>query len=106
MCSKHLGADFVYAWPKSEIAVMGAEGALEILYAKQMKDPSQAAFVAEKSAEYRETVMNPKIAAAHDYISEIIEPGQTREYVASSLEFLENKAQAGVPAKKHGNIPL
>ncbi len=106
MCSKHLGADFVYAWPKAEIAVMGAEGALEILYAKQMKDPSQAQFVEQKSAEYRDTVMNPKIAAAHNYISEIIEPAQTREYVASSLEFLENKAQTGAPMKKHGNIPL
>ena len=106
MCSKHLGADFVYAWPKAEIAVMGAEGALEILYAKQMKDPGQADFVAQKSAEYRETVMNPKIAAAHDYISEIIEPEQTRECVARSLEFLENKRQNNLPPKKHGNIPL
>ena len=85
---------------------MGAEGALEILYAKQMKDPGQADFVAQKSAEYRETVMNPKIAAAHDYISEIIEPEQTRECVARSLEFLENKRQNNLPLKKHGNIPL
>ena len=50
--------------------------------------------------------MNPKVAAAHDYISEIIEPAQTREYVADSLNFLENKRQSSVPAKKHGNIPL
>ena len=53
MCSKHLGADFVYAWPKAEIAVMGAEGALEILYAKEMKDPAQAQLVAQKSQEHR-----------------------------------------------------
>ena len=106
MCSKHLGADFVYAWPKAEIAVMGAEGALEILYAKEMKDPTQAAFVAMKSKEYHETIMTPSIAAKRDYISEIIEPAETRERVAKSLEFLENKMQNAAPAKKHGNIPL
>ncbi len=106
MCSKHLGADFVYAWPKAEIAVMGAEGALEILYAKQMKDPSQAQFVAEKSLEYKQTVMTPQTAAEHDYISGIIDPKDTRESIARSLEFLENKRQSEFPAKKHGNIPL
>jgi acetyl-CoA carboxylase carboxyltransferase component len=106
MCSKHLGADFVYAWPKSEIAVMGAEGALGILYAKEMKDPSQAALVAQKSQEYKETIMTPTIAAQRDYISEIIEPEETRNRVARSLEFLSQKEQHVAPAKKHGNIPL
>jgi acetyl-CoA carboxylase carboxyltransferase component len=106
MCSKHLGADFVYAWPKAEIAVMGAEGALEILYAKELKDPSQAEFVAQKSQEYRENIMTPKIAAQRDYISEIINPEETRQRIVSSLEFLENKTQNYVPLKKHGNIPL
>ncbi len=106
MCSKHLGADFVYAWPKAEIAVMGAEGALGILYAKEMKDPSQAALVAQKSQEYKDTIMTPTIAAQRDYISEIINPEETRERVARSLEFLENKLQTSAPLKKHGNIPL
>lgn len=106
MCSKHLGADFVYAWPKAEIAVMGAEGALGILYAKEMKDPAQAALVAQKSQEYKDTIMTPTIAAQRDYVSEIIEPEQTRERVARSLEFLSNKTQNVAPAKKHGNIPL
>ena len=106
MCSKHLGADFVYAWPKAEIAVMGAEGALEILYAKQMKDPSQAQFVAEKSQEYKDTVMTPTVAAQHNYVSEIIQPEETRERIARSLEFLASKRQYVAPAKKHGNIPL
>ena len=106
MCSKHLGADFVYAWPKAEIAVMGAEGALGILYAKEMKDPTQAALVAQKSQEYKDTIMTPTIAAQRDYVSEIIEPEQTRERVARSLEFLSNKTQNVAPAKKHGNIPL
>ncbi len=106
MCSKHLGADFVYAWPKAEIAVMGAEGALGILYAKEMKDPSQAQLVAQKSEEYKNTIMTPQVAAERDYISEIIEPSETRERVARSLEFLSNKEQHVSPAKKHGNIPL
>ena len=106
MCSKHLGADFVYAWPKAEIAVMGAEGALEILYAKEMKDPSQAGLVAQKSQEYREKIMTPEIAAQRDYISEIIQPEETRERIARSLEFLAQKTQNVAPAKKHGNIPL
>ncbi len=106
MCSKHLGADFVYAWPKAEIAVMGAEGALGILYAKEMKDPAQAALVAQKSEEYRNTIMTPTVAAQRNYISEIINPEETRERVARSLEFLADKAQHVAPAKKHGNIPL
>ncbi|HAK68182.1 MAG TPA: methylmalonyl-CoA carboxyltransferase, partial [Treponema sp.] len=106
MCSKHLGADFVYAWPKAEIAVMGAEGALGILYAKEMKDPSQAALVAQKSQEYKDTIMTPTIAAQRDYVSEIIDPEETRERVARSLEVLANKKQNVAPAKKHGNIPL
>ncbi|MBQ5491426.1 MAG: acyl-CoA carboxylase subunit beta [Treponema sp.] len=106
MCSKHLGADYVYAWPKAEIAVMGAEGALGILYAKEMKDPAQAALVAQKSEEYRNTIMTPTVAAQRNYISEIINPEETRERVARSLEFLAEKAQHVAPAKKHGNIPL
>ena len=106
MCSNHLGADFVYAWPKAEIAVMGAEGALGILYAKEMKDPAQAALVAQKSEEYRNTIMTPTVAAQRNYISEIINPEETRERVARSLEFLADKAQHVAPAKKHGNIPL
>ncbi len=106
MCSKHLGADFVYAWPKAEIAVMGAEGALGILYAKEMKDPAQATLVAQKSQEYKDTIMTPTVAAQRDYVSEIINPEETRERVARSLEFLEIKKQNVAPAKKHGNIPL
>ena len=106
MCSKHLGADYVYAWPKSEIAVMGAEGAVGILYAKEMKDPNQAPLVAQKTQEYKDTIMTPAIAAQRDYISAIIEPQETRARIAQSLEMLENKTQHVAPAKKHGNIPL
>ena len=106
MCSKHLGADFVYAWPKAEIAVMGAEGAIGVLYAKDMKDPSKAQEIAQKSEEYKTEIMTPKIAARRGYISEVIEPSETRERIVSSLEILENKTSTQVPLKKHGNIPL
>jgi acetyl-CoA carboxylase carboxyltransferase component len=71
-----------------------------------MKDPAQAALVAQKSQEYKDTIMTPTIAAQRDYVSEIIDPEQTRERVARSLEFLSNKTQNVAPAKKHGNIPL
>ena len=106
MCSKHLGADFVYAWPKSEIAVMGAEGAIEIVFAKELKDPSRAAEVAQKKQEYITEIMTPKIAAQRDYISEIIEPSETRARIVASLNFLANKEENVMPCKKHGNIPL
>lgn len=106
MCSKHLGADFVYAWPKAEIAVMGAEGAIGILYAKEMKDPNNADLVKQKSQEYKETFMTPTIAAQRDYISEVINPSQTRDRIVKSLETLEGKVSTEHFNKKHGNIPL
>lgn len=106
MCSKHLGADFVYAWPKAEIAVMGAEGAIGILYAKDLADPNKAAEVAQKSEEYKTEIMTPKIAAKRGYVSEVIEPAKTRERVASSLAFLEDKLSFDKVSKKHGNTPL
>ena len=106
MCSKHLGADFVFAWPKAEIAVMGAEGAIGILYAKELSDPNKAAEVAQKSEEYKTEIMTPKIAARRGYISEVISPEQTRARVVQSLEFLENKTSADCVCKKHGNLPM
>ena len=106
MCSKHLGADYVYAWPASEIAVMGAEGAIGILYAKELADPSKAAEVAEKSEAYKNEIMTPAIAAKRGYVSEVIEPSETRRRVSVSLELLLNKIAMDRPLKKHGNIPL
>ena len=106
MCSKHIGADYVYAWPTSEIAVMGADGAIGILYAKDLKDPEKAEYVAEKKAQYEQEIMTPKIAAKRGYISEVIEPSETRKYVANSFRFLADKQSMDKPAKKHGNIPL
>ena len=106
MCSKHLGADFVFAWPKAEIAVMGAEGAIQILYAKELKDPSHAQLVAEKTQEYKDTVMTPKTAAERGYISEVINPEETRKKVSMCFSILENKKTTSRIEKKHGNIPL
>ncbi|WP_191014550.1 acyl-CoA carboxylase subunit beta [Treponema zioleckii] len=106
MCSKHLGADFVYAWPKAEIAVMGAEGAIGILYAKELKDPANASLVEQKGKEYRETFMTPTIAAQRDYISAVIEPEETRARVAMSFELLKGKTSTEILHRKHGNIPL
>ena len=106
MCSKHLGADFVYAWPKAEIAVMGAEGAIGILYAKELADPAKAQEVAQKSEEYKNEIMTPKIAAKRGYVSEVIEPKETRGRVVSSLEFLLEKKAFDAVSKKHGNTPL
>ncbi|MFC2590183.1 MAG: acyl-CoA carboxylase subunit beta, partial [Ottowia sp.] len=106
MCSKHLGADYVYAWPAAEIAVMGAEGAIGILYAKELADPSKAAEVAEKSEAYKNEIMTPAIAAKRGYVSEVIEPSETRRRVSVSLELLLNKIAMDRPLKKHGNIPL
>ncbi len=106
MCSKHLGADFVYAWPASEIAVMGAEGAVGILYAKELADPARAAEVAAKEEDYRREIMTPAIAARRGYVSEVIEPADTRRRVAESLAVLAEKRSMDKPLKKHGNIPL
>lgn len=106
MCSKHLGADFVYAWPHAQLAVMGASGAANIVFRKEIKaadDP--AAKRAEKIKEYEDTVANPYIGAARGYVDDVIEPALTRKYVISAFEILQNKRQTR-PAKKHGNIPL
>ena len=106
MCSKHLGADFVYAWPKAEIAVMGAEGAIEILFAKELKDPNKAAEVQAASEKYKNEIMTPYIAAERGYITEIIQPEDTRKRIVASFDFLETKIFTNKPLKKHGNIPL
>ena len=106
MSSKHLRGDINYSWPSGEIAVMGAKGAVEVLYARQAKkakDP--AAFLAEKEKEYSETVANPYIAAQRGYIDDVIAPSRTRARIARALKLLQNKRDSN-PMKKHGNIPL
>ena len=106
MCSKHIGADFVFAWPKAEIAVMGAEGAIQILYAKEVQDPSKAQIIEEKLKEYRETVMTPQTAAEQGYVSEVINPEDTRRKISQCLRLLKSKKSTSCVEKKHGNIPL
>jgi acetyl-CoA carboxylase carboxyltransferase component len=109
MCSKHLGADYVYAWPSAEIAVMGAEGAVEIIHSKELKNIPKGQigeFINAKADEYRESCMNGDIAAKYGYVDEIINPSETRERLYSDLIMLRGKSELTVVRKKHGNIPL
>jgi propionyl-CoA carboxylase beta chain len=106
MASKHLRTDFNYAWPTAEIAVMGAEGAVNILYKRDIEraaDP--AAMRAEKVAEFREKFANPYVAAEKGYVDEVILPRTTRRKLIQALATLEGKRET-LPRKKHGNIPL
>ncbi|HAT48705.1 MAG: acyl-CoA carboxylase subunit beta [Nitrospirae bacterium] len=106
MCSQEMGADVVLAWPTAEIAVMGAEGALNILYRKELDEAKdKKARSKELIEEYREKFASPYLAAGRGYITDVIEPGQTRGQVALSLRKLLNKRDLR-PLKKHGNIPL
>lgn len=106
MSCKQLRGDVNYAWPSSEIAVMGAEGAVGVLYAKEAKThENPAQFKLEKEEEYRNLFANPYQAAKFGYIDDIIEPRNTRFRVIKALNMLATKKQVN-PAKKHGNIPL
>jgi propionyl-CoA carboxylase beta chain len=106
MASKHLRTDFNYAWPTAEIAVMGPEGAVNILYRREIENaPDPARARAEKVAEFREKFANPYIAASRGFLDEIIHPRETRRKLISALRHLETKRDRN-PPKKHGNIPL
>jgi propionyl-CoA carboxylase beta chain len=106
MSSKHIRTDVNFAWPSAEIAVMGAEGAVNILYKRELERASDAtAARAARIAEYRETFANPYIAAERGFIDEVIQPRQTRAKVITALAALETKREKN-PPKKHGNIPL
>lgn len=106
MNSKHIGSDLNFAWPSAEIAVMGAKGAAEIIFKKEINEsdnPSDTAKI--KEAEYKELFENPYIAAARGFIDEVILPDQTRKKLIKAFAMLENKSTK-LPKKKHGNIPL
>jgi acetyl-CoA carboxylase carboxyltransferase component len=106
MSSKHIRGDLSYAWPSAEIAVMGPEGAVNIIFRKQLaeaKDPE--AERARLVQEYRDTFANPYVAAGRGYIDDVIEPSQTRPRLIEALQMLQNKRDTN-PPKKHGNIPL
>jgi propionyl-CoA carboxylase beta chain len=106
MSSKHIRTDANFAWPTAEIAVMGPEGAVNILYKRELEaaaDP--AALRAERVAEFREKFANPYIAAERGFVDEVIRPRQTRAKLIASLTALESKRDKN-PPRKHGNIPL
>ncbi len=106
MCSKDLGADRVYAWPTAEIAVMGAEGAAEIVFRREIKAAEdQDAKRAELIEEYRSAFSTPYVAAGRRLVDDVIDPASTRRVVAQALETLATKREMR-PAKKHGLIPL
>jgi acetyl-CoA carboxylase carboxyltransferase component len=106
MCSRDLGADFVLAWPTAEIAVMGAEGAANVIFRKEINaapDPAQRR--QEIIAEYENLLYNPYIAASRGFVDQVIVPRQTRGRLIAALEVLSSKRE-NLPAKKHGNIPV
>jgi len=106
MCSRHLGADQVIAWPTAEIAVMGAEGAANIIFRREIEAADNSVEKrAEKIAEYRERFATPYVAAERGFVDQVIEPRETRPRLANALEMLATKRESR-PAKKHGNIPL
>ena len=106
MNSKHIGADMNYAWPSAEIAVMGAKGAAEIIFRREIADAEDSeAKLQEKVDEYTATFANPYRAASRGYVDAVILPEQTRAKLIRAFSMLENKADS-LPRKKHGNIPL
>jgi acetyl-CoA carboxylase carboxyltransferase component len=106
MNSKNLGGDFNFAWPCAEIAVMGPEGAVSILYRKELLESTDPAKLKkELTARYRDEIANPYVADDKGYIDEVIDPALTRKKLIAAFEALENK-HVSVPSRKHGNIPL
>jgi propionyl-CoA carboxylase beta chain len=109
MGSKHLGGDVNLAWPTAQIAVMGAEGAVDILYRRDLAaiedGQERAGLRAQKAAEYEDALFNPYIAADRGYVDAVIRPAETRSYVTRALRTLRTKRQT-LPPRKHGNIPL
>ena len=106
MSSKHLRTDFNYAWPTAELAVMGPEGAVNILYKRELDaaaDPARAR--ADRVAEFREKFATPYVAASRGFVDEVIRPRETRRKLIAALRNLENKRDKN-PPKKHGNLPL
>ena len=109
MGSKHLGGDINLAWPTAQIAVMGADGAVDILYRRDLtaaEDPDQRAELRkQRITEYEDTLFNPYVAAERGYVDAVISPAETRSQVTRALRALRTKRQT-LPPKKHGNIPL
>ena len=106
MNSREMGADYVYAWPIAEIAVMGAEGAVNIAFKRKIKAaPDPEAMRAQCIQEYEERFLNPYVAAARGFVDEVIKPEESREKLLAALKAFRGKKEEA-PKKKHGNIPL
>ncbi|MCI4331691.1 MAG: methylmalonyl-CoA carboxyltransferase, partial [Thermoplasmata archaeon] len=108
MCSKHLGGDLNFAWPTAEIAVMGAEGAVNILFRREIDRAPAADRVAMRAKmvqEYQAEFLNPYLASERGYIDDVIDPADTRSKLLAGLRILSSKREDR-PPKKHGNIPL
>ena len=102
MASKHLRGDVNFAWPSAEIAVMGAKGAVEIIFRKEIGNTQ---LIESRTEEYEDKFANPFIAASRGYVDDIVTPRDTRQRVCRSFAMLRNK-KLDNPARKHGNIPL
>jgi propionyl-CoA carboxylase beta chain len=102
MASKHVGGDLNYAWPSAQIAVMGAKGAVEIIYRKDIKDPAK---IAAHTEAYEDRFLSPFVAAERGYIDEVIMPHSTRRRIARALAMLRNK-HVEMPSRKHDNLPV
>jgi propionyl-CoA carboxylase beta chain len=102
MASKHIGADVNYAWPTAQIAVMGAKGAVEIIFRAETGDPEK---IAARTAEYEGRFLSPFVAAERGYIDEVIVPHSTRKRIARALAMLKSKSIER-PSRKHDNLPL
>jgi propionyl-CoA carboxylase beta chain len=106
MSSKHIRGDVNLAWPSAEIAVMGPDGAVNIIFRKEIAEAADPeAKRAELIALYREQFANPYVAASRGYVDDVIEPRETRPRLINALEMLQNKRDTN-PPKKHGNMPL
>jgi propionyl-CoA carboxylase beta chain len=109
MGSKHLGADLNLAWPTAQIAVMGAQGAVNILHRRTLAQAADAAEADELRrqliTDYEDTLLNPYVAAERGYVDAVIAPSRTRAQLVKALRALRNKRES-LPPKKHGNIPL
>jgi len=107
MASKHIRTDINLAWPSAEVAVMGPEGAVRIVYRRELQAAGKKADKLRQGYvdEYREKFANPYIAAARGYVDDVIDPRQTRPRLISALDMLREKRDRN-PARKHGNVPL
>ena len=106
MASKHIRTDVNYAWPSAEIAVMGPEGAVDIVYKHELDgEKNRGEARQQKIEEFRERLANPYVAADRGFVDAVIQPRDTRKKLIQALAMLENKRDKN-PPKKHGNIPL